>query len=305
MIAPTQTCKPSKVSAMNYVKAFAVTLALFISASAKTVSAEALPVGEGVFQVEAPRGPVPIYTYRAAAFGAESPIWIIMHGVGRSADDYFDVWRPFAEKHGALLLVPEFTSAKWPDSWRYALGNMTTSKRVNLPHRDWSITVVQKAFAQAVAMTGSRERGFYIYGHSAGGQFVHCYVMHTGGAGVKLAITANSGWYILPDGEYEFPYGLKGAPISQAMLRKAFATPMIILLGQEDTERGRNLRRVPETEVQGPHRLARGHFFYKRSANVAQRMGAAFDWRVVEVPGAGHRNDEMAPAAARLMAVGR
>lgn len=64
------------------------------------------------------------------------------------------------------------------------------------------------------------------------------------------------------------------------------------------------LIRVPETDAQGPHRLARGHFFYSRSAHVARHMGAAFDWRVMEVPGAGHRNDEMAPAAARLMAAG-
>lgn len=276
-----------------------------LCAQGPQAAAEGIPPGEGEFRVEAPRGPVPIYTYRAKTFGPNSPIWIVMHGVGRTADDYFDVWRPFAEEAGALLLVPEFRADKWPDSWRYAFGNVSTSKLVNLPREDWSITVVQKAFATAVEMTGSRETGFYIYGHSAGGQFVHRYVMHTGGKDVKLAITANSGWYILPDAEYSFPYGLRGSSISSTLMRRALATPMVILLGSEDTERGRNLRSVKETEIQGPHRLARGHYFHKRSEKAARALGVSFKWSVSEVPGAGHRNDEMAPAAARIMAGAR
>jgi predicted esterase len=271
----------------------------------ENASAENLPVGESEFRIKAPRGEVPIYTYRSSHFGPHSPIWIILHGVGRTADDYFDVWRPFAEEHGALLLVPEFTKQQWPDSWRYALGNASTSKLVNLTSRDWAFTVVQKAFATAVQMTRSHETGFHIYGHSAGAQFVHRYVMHTGGAGVKLAISANAGWYILPDHEHRFPYGLRNSSISESNLRRAFATPMVILLGQEDTIRGANVRAVAETDAQGPHRLARGRFFFKRSAGAAHRMQAPFHWRIVEVPGAGHRNDEMAPAAARIFAESR
>ncbi len=264
--------------------AFTAVTIVMLAGDGRAASAGGLPVGESEFRIDAPRGPVPIYAYRAKDFGPNSPIWIVMHGVGRTADDYFDVWRPFAEKHGALLLTPEFRKDAWPGSWRYAFGNVSTSKLALLPAKDWSITVVQKAFAAAVEMTGSKETGFYIYGHSAGGQFVHRYVMHTGGAGVKLAITSNSGWYILPDQEYSFPYGLRGSAISSSLMRRAFATPMVILLGAEDTQRGRNLRSVKETEIQGPHRLARGHYFYKRSATAARKLGASFQWRVVEVP---------------------
>ncbi len=288
---------------MTFRKLFILaTLVAIITGMGETFAKDDLPLGESELRIEAPRGPVPIYTYRPENFGPRSPIWIIMHGTGRNADDYFDVWRPFADKYGALLLVPEFGKEKWPSSWQYNFGNVTTSKLIHLPRRDWAFSVIQKAFAEAVRRTGSLETGFYFYGHSAGGQFVHRYVMQTGGAHVKLAISANSGWYILPDNEFRFPYGLRASPISSAALQKAFATPMVILLGQQDTERTRQLRMNRETEVQGPHRFARGHYFNKRSMAVAGRMGVPYRWRVIEVPGAGHRNDEMAPTAARVLA---
>lgn len=296
---------PRAAPAARAIAAILAVVALLFMPPVGAASAEGLPVGESEFRVEAPRGEVPIYTYRPATFGSHSPIWIVMHGVGRTADDYFDVWRPLAEAQGALLLVPEFPKKQWPDSWRYALGNVATSKLVNLPSRDWAFTVIEEAFATAVALTGSRETRFYLYGHSAGAQFVHRYVMQTGGRGVKLAISANAGWYILPDHEYRFPYGLRGSSISDRNLRSAFATPMVVLLGQEDTIRGRNVRQVAETNAQGPHRLARGRYFFRRSAASAHRMRARFGWRIEEVPGAGHRNDEMASTAARIFAESR
>ena len=40
-----------------------------------------------------------------------------------------------------------------------------------------------------------------IYGHSAGSQFVHRFLMTRPDAPVERAVAANAGWYTLPDDE--------------------------------------------------------------------------------------------------------
>jgi poly(3-hydroxybutyrate) depolymerase len=267
-----------------------------------TASAQGLPVGEGEFHIDAPRGRVPVYTYKPADFGSHSPVWVIMHGVGRTANNYYDAWLPEAKRYGAMLLVPRFSKEDWSMSWRYALGNVSTSRLIPLPRRDWAFTVVQEAFDYAMALEGTGQKRFYLYGHSAGGQFTHRYVMYTGGEKIALAISANAGWYILPDYKFTFPYGFRAVPVSEATRRRAFATPMVILLGERDISWASGVRKEPQTNLQGPHRLARGKFFHDYSRKAAAQAGYAYRWRLQTVPGAGHRNDEMASAAAAIFA---
>lgn len=265
-----------------------------------------IPAGEGQFRLIVKRGPVNVFTYRPRSFTPDSPIWIVMHGESRgvadhSSFDYYDVWAPLAEQAGALLLVPEFVEQSWPTSWQYQFGNIRTSSLAPIPWEDTGFAVIETAFHKAVSMTGSHRKHFSIYGHSAGAQFVQRYILQTGGRLVDRAVAANAGWYLLPDDEFEFPYGLKGSPIPQATLRSAFATDVVVLLGQNDRLKGGVLRNDEDTREQGRTRFERGHFYFDRAAADARRMGAQFAWHLEEVPNAGHDNAQMAPAAAPLL----
>lgn len=273
----------------------------------KSDSEAGIPVGSGEFSVDAPRGPVDVYTYRPAAVTADSPIWIVMHGVRREAYrhiafDYYDVWERLADRYGALLLVPEFTEEKWPSFWNYTLGNVRTPSLHPIPWDHTSFFVVEQAFRKAVKLTGSSQSKFDIFGHGAGAQFVQRYVLHTGGRLVSRAVAANPGWYMLPDEEFAFPFGLRGAPIPAQTLRRAFACDFVLLLGQSDVNYGGGLRNDPEAVAQGKTRYERGHFYFERARSVAARLGAHFSWHVKEVPGVGHEFDRMSPAGAALLA---
>ena len=267
-----------------------------------------IPVGEGEFEVDnVSRGPVSVYTFRPAAATSDSPIWIVMHGTRREAYrhlsfDYYDTWQPLAERYGAILLVPEFTSEKWPGAWSYNLGNSHSQK--TLQEKPWQQTafyVVEQAFASAIRKLGSNQRKFSIFGHGAGSQFVQRYVLQSGCRMVDHAVSANPGWYMLPDAEYKYPYGLGGAPIAARTLRAGFGCNYTLLLGTADTNYS-GLRDEPEAAAQGRTRFERGHFYFDRARSVAARMGAPFAWHKVEVPGIGHEADRMAPAGAAVMA---
>ncbi len=283
--------------------------ALAFGYSANDPNDNVIGFGSDEFPVETQRGPVTVYTYMPAGFTASSPVLIVMPGTRRDADrhlafDYYDVWDGLADELGALLLVPEFTDERWPGSWRYQAGNVRTRDLRPIAWKDTAFNVVERAFVKAIRLTGSSRRKFDIFGHGGGAQFVQRYVLHSGGRYIDRAIAANPGWYMLPDDEYTFPYGLQGAPIPRETLKRAFATDFVLLLGTADVNHARPLRTNEFTRQQGRNRYERGHFYFERSRHVASRLGAGFNWRLREVPGVAHDQSRMAPPAAGLFAIG-
>ncbi len=266
-----------------------------------------MPVGDGAFEVSGvSRGPVTVFTYRPASASSNSPIWVVMAGARRAAArhlafDYYDTWRPLAEQYGAILLVPEFTSEKWPGSWTYNIGNVRGRHLEQIPWEQTSFFVVEQAFRMAAHSLGSSRRKFSMFGHGAGSQFIQRYVLHSGCRMVDRAVSANPGWYMLPDSQYQFPFGLRGAPIAPQKLRNAFACNYTLLLGTADINYA-GLRNDPAALAQGKTRYARGLFYFRRAKADAARMGASFRWRLSEVPGVGHEERGMSPAGAAILA---
>ena len=122
-------------------------------------------------------------------------------------------------------------------------------------------------------------------------------------ARIDQAITANAGWYTMPDPAVAFPYGTKSAPITGETLGAALGKPLTVLLGTADTDTADpDLRTTAEANLQGPHRFARGQSFHAEGRALADRLGTPFGWKIVFVPGVGHSNALMAQATAKLIA---
>ena len=148
---------------------------------------------------------------------------------------------------------------------------------------------------------GSSRRKFSMFGHGAGSQFIQRYVLHSGCRMIDRAVSANPGWYMMPDNEFQFPFGLRGAPIAPERLRRAFGCNFTLLLGTADVNYA-GLRNDPDALKQGKTRYDRGHFYFGRARAIAARLGAGFNWRLKEVPGVGHEASRMAPAGAAILA---
>lgn len=232
----------------------------------------------------------------------ESPVVVVMHGVGRNGLDYLNDWMPHAKSLGFLLIVPEFSKAQFPGEEGYNSGNTFDQAGHAVPRDQWSFSAIEPIFDAVKARTGSRAQGYRLFGHSAGAQFVHRFIYFVRGARVERIVAANAGWYMLPDLSVGFPYGLKGAPVSGADLRHALALPMTILLGTADTDLVKHaLRHTPEADAQGLHRLARGRYFYARAREVSQEMGVPLGWSIATAPDVDHNNAAMAPFALKFL----
>jgi poly(3-hydroxybutyrate) depolymerase len=264
-----------------------------------------LPVGPASVEIAnaAPDGgPVRVFTYRPAGLTPDDAIVFVMHGVRRNADDYRNTWIAPAETRRFLVVAPEMSQAAFPGDAGYNFGNMVDESGVARPPERWAWRTIERIFDATRAATGSTRITYSIFGHSAGAQFVHRFVMYAEVARLDAAIAANAGWYTVPMFDVAFPYGLKGSPSDATRMKANFAKPLVILLGDRDIDPNHKaLRRDAGADAQGTYRLARGQYFMRASAVEAQRLGASFAWRMETVPGVAHNETGMTAAAVRWL----
>ncbi len=275
-------------------------------------AAPSFPSGKGGFAYTEPPGSpyagvrIAVHTYCPINIDPRltDRVLFVMHGTLRNGGTYRDQWMNLAERHGALILVPEFTSEHFGGGM-YNRGNVRgKDDKTPVPSQAWTFPIIERLFAYYKTIARNPVRGYYIYGHSAGGQFVHRLIEFLPTARIVRAVAANAGYYTLPDKtEDPYPFSRTGTPDeSEAARRTIFAQPLTILLGEADTDpNDPDLYRGAEVDKQGITRLERGKYFYETAKRVTERDQLFLNWKLVTVPGVGHSNEKMAPAAAKVL----
>lgn len=239
---------------------------------------------------------LPVFLHKPQTAGVDSRIVFVMHGVQRDGDRYRDEWRDLSEKHDLIVVVPTFGRKDFPTTGSYNLGNIFDEKGRKTPKAKWSFSALEPLFDDIVCRLSGNQRGYALYGHSAGGQFVHRYVAFADAPRMESAVAANSGWYTMPV-DAPFPYGWGGDTAGLVSPPTAFQRPMTILLGTEDVDRNDpNLRINEQADKQGLTRFERGHSFLTAARNQAGNA-TPLNWQIAYAAGIGHDNGKMAPFA--------
>jgi pimeloyl-ACP methyl ester carboxylesterase len=222
-----------------------------------------------------------------------------MHGVNRDAQRYCREWSPCAEKYNFLLVCPEFDAENYPTR-AYQCGNMFDESKRPIPEARWTFTTIENLFDYVKSLTANTSKSYFIYGHSAGGQFVHRFALFMPNARYERAVAANPGWYTLPSySGHKFPYGLRDSNLSKESLKISFSRNFTLLLGQDDLNAlDPELRQTGAAEEQGATRFARGQNYFRTAQAEAAALGAQLNWKLQTVPGAHHSDTQMADAAA-------
>src|SRR3546814_6477701 len=93
----------------------------------------------------------------------------------------------------------------------------------------------------------------------------------------------------MPVVDVDYPFGLRGAPVDEAGLKRALAMPLVVLLGTADNDpHHHSLPDQPEAMAQGPYRLARGKKFFATAQAQAQRLQTPFNWTLSFAPDVAH-----------------
>ena len=291
------------------ISAVILCVGFLLSSPSHNVLAESVdvPVGASSYgfveQTGVTNDPIRIYAYRPTGWKPGKVIVVVFHGTKRNAKSYRSGWVGPANDNNLLIICPEFTQAKYPGTRYYNTGNMMDRLGGNgklQPKSRWVFPAIDRIISDIKTRTGAHESPVVVFGHSAGAQMVHRYALFGGRTDAGLIMSANAGWYTMPDTKVSFPYGLGRVPVSRKKLASAFAKPVVVLLGEADNKR-KKLRTTPKADRQGLNRLARGKNFFEAAKRKAAELSVPFNWRLVTVPGVGHQGVKMANAAIKVI----
>lgn len=273
--------------------------------------------GTGRLEINSLQGkPLTIHIFRPHQFDSVTGrIWFVMHGTGRDAERYLKSAMPVAERHQVLVVVPEFSRNDYPTGDAYTLGVVTRGRAdahaaeegrwrspLETPYME-----IERTFSAMREALKSRQAGYFLFGHSAGAQFVHRLLSFVRCPSVLRAVAANAGWYTLPTTDAQwppFPYSLRGAAREFQDPRQLLAAPLTVLLGARDTrttEEDSNLRASAGALAQGNNRLERGMTYYEAGQRTAFSANLPFAWKIQLVPSAGHDVTQVIPPAGQLL----
>jgi poly(3-hydroxybutyrate) depolymerase len=291
----------------------ALSILIYSHVWANTAAPISLPIGKTQFEFVDKKGdvtrPVNVWMFVPERCDANCPIQFVMHGVQRNAETYLDYWVPLAQsaKEKFIIVAPEFTRKYFPQDDDYSLGRT----KVESDSEKWAFAVPEHLFDELKTRFGLKAMTYRLFGHSAGGQFVHRLHMFYPQHRANPIIAANPGWYTMFEwGEmgktatksFAFPYSTKGSKINDMRARQALSRPFILMLGDADIDpHDQSLNRSAGANAQGEFRFARGKQFFENAKDAAKQLGVQFAWKQVIVPAVAHDGKRMSQAAFQLM----
>lgn len=289
-----------------------------------------LTSGSGLFKMNGTgkhqNDSITIFYHKPINFTRSSKILIVVPGAGRNGDNYRDSWIKTSEKHSVLVLSPSYPEKDY-NYGDYHLGGIVKDldltkgvsfkKGTNQVHTDedviefnvdtnkgnWIFNDFDRIFELVKNSTDSNQKKYDMFGHSAGGQILHRFVLFQPNSKADRILASNAGTYTLPDFETIYPFGIENITVPKKQLKKSFRKKLILFLGELDNNletRGRMLR-SKTADKQGISRIERGKNFYSFSKELSKKSKMKFKWEHEIVPNVGHNQKKMAKAAARYL----
>lgn len=272
---------------------------VLISMIIVTNSAQAFTQGEGSYIFDEWSGaPLKIYYNIPTKAKKDAPVLMVIAGAKRNADIYCGYWKELSDKHGFITLCPSAAKEDYPDEYDYNAGSVITAEGKRQAEEKWLFSALEKIFEGFKKDYGSSVKEFSLFGHSAGGGFVHRYMLLKPDAPVFKAVAANPAFTTMPNFDHAYPFGLKKIGLEERDLSTWLSQPLTIMLGELDTgPRGYPLSNSKIANAQGPSVYARGLNFFSKSLVSAKKYDVSHRWKLVVIPMVGHSGSKMSPAA--------
>jgi pimeloyl-ACP methyl ester carboxylesterase len=189
------------------------------------------------------------FAYIPSSGARQAPVFVTVHGLSRNAREHAELFAPYCEEQGVVLVAPLFTEEYTRDFQR--LGRQGRGARADL--------ILETILEEFSMTTGADTTKLHLFGFSGGAQFAHRFAMahpHR----VARAVVTSAGWYTFPDGEVRYPYGVRASrdlPDVRFDAEEFLQVPITVIVGDQDvtSEDLRNSDRV--NRQQGANRLER------------------------------------------------
>lgn len=251
--------------------------------SAPGVLAEKHPVQPGnlYWYVREGEPELSYYLYLPKQVAMPQRVLVSVHGISRNVDDYITAMRPWADRHGVALVLPEYNKFDFYDYQR--LGREGHGPRADLPLLG-ILDDIQGHF-------GIDTRRVDLFGFSGGAQFVHRFAMAHPARVAHLGVAA-AGWYTWPDETRGYPFGVadaRGLGGVRLDLAAMVRIPTCVFVGEKDTTRSRSFNTAEQLDaLQGTNRLQRAENWARAMRAYAASVGVEADIRLERLPDTRH-----------------
>lgn len=248
-----------------------------------------------------------IYYYIPENKTATTPILFVFHGTERNASDYRNTLIAKAQLLGFIVIVPEFSEQNFPGGDGYNLGNVfmdgdNPSANTLNTEAEWTFSIIEPLFDFIKMQINNTNATYYMFGHSAGGQFVHRFLMFKPTARVEKAVVSASGWYTFPTNTIVFPYGTNQSPLQNMSLPLFLSKKVYVQVGANDDDpNAAGLRHNSFADAQGFNRKERAINYFQYCEQLATTNTLNFNWSFHIVPNATHDYRKATENAALLL----
>jgi hypothetical protein len=244
-----------------------------------------------------------LHSARPRDYNTDTPVLLVHHGVGRNGRDYRDYWLRHVDEFGVLAIAIEFSEQSFPDYLWYHFGNLHSEGGSPNPREQWTYGIDERLFTALREQRLTKRERYGLFGHSAGGQFVHRMLSFGFRDRVAVAVSANAGTYAMPDLATPWPFGLGETELDADALRQLLEFPITVMTGTQDIKTtGRYFPKGPRSMRQGATRHERAHNYVRAGHTAAEALRTRCAWTVINVPDVGHDGERMSIAAAPIVA---
>jgi len=224
--------------------------------------------------------------------------------IRKLAETFLQRWVRFADDHGLVAVAPLFDHnfGSWVSEPGIVLGGYRGLAGKEIGADEF----VERLVDQYRGRAGDVER-FYLYGHSAGGQFAGRYAVRHPDR-LKALVLSAPGRYAFPDPQAPWPYGQKEVTVRASAQeasrvirpdpdgwRKAAALPITVVVGTADIE-----PQPPRIAHVGTTRVDYARQWVEAMTRIAPEGKSRI--RLVTVPRIGHSSAGLTPACQRALA---
>ena len=242
---------------------------------------------------------VEIYYISPDVIDENTKVIFVIHGNSRNAEDYLSEWRPYIANKNVIVVAPKFTK----ESFKYfALLEMAQSSgKVNKDESEYINNSISLIFNFIKSKFSLNTQTYSMFGHSAGAQFTHRYMLLSHDKRISSAVIANAGWYTFIS-TAEFPYGIKNAPIkiSSDHIRWYTASKVNLLIGSDDVG-FKSLNTSKGAQIQGINRYERANNYFNTLIKEAEKNNYVLRWNFKVLDNVDHDYKKITPVAADIL----
>lgn len=213
--------------------------------------------------IESDSRAIPDYFYRRGTAAMPGRTLLLLHGISRNAAELAARFAAAEQWDEWTLIAPIFEKKRF-GQYQQALAR---------PGKIRSDDAITALIGRIFDDEGLSVPPVHIFGFSGGAQLAHRYAMlHPRGVAGVYAMAA--GWYLMPDADLPYPYGLAERVAMPCLLADALRVPIVAAVGALDTRCDNVVRQEPIiNQKQGRNRRVRAQKWQKAMNDTAARMG--------------------------------